>query len=305
MLAVNLLRLMEHMEDRPWPGCQVKVFGLTVTWMSSAIASMVLVAVFLSVVLVVFSHRRRRVPRGAGNVIEAVVVFVRDMIARPALHERAYDYLPFLLTLFVFILGMNLFGLVPLQPLTIWLGGHVGWMRGRPAGGAATSVPTVCAGLASLTLLAILASALWRAAIRCRTDRRWPIVLCVAASPGLWFVSLAPNVPGITGRILAVPLALLELAGAVMRCVALVIRLCANMLAGHMLLAVLLMFALSAASSALHRNAAMWGVSVVAVLGGVLLSVIEMLVAGLQAYIFTFLTAMFLGLYAEPSHQRA
>jgi len=302
MLAVNLLRLMEHMEDQPWPGCRVEVFGVTVTWMSSAIASMLLVALFLSVFLVAFSRRRRRVPHGAGNVIEAIVVFVRDMIARPALHEKAYEYLPFLLTLFVFILGINLFGLVPLQPLTIWLGGHVSWLKGRPVGGAATSVPMVCAGLASLTLLAILASALWRTAARVHSERRWPVALCVAASPVLWFLSLAPNVPGLTGKILAVPLALLELVGAVVKCVALVIRLCANMFAGHLLLAVLIMFALSATSSALHRNAALWGVTLACVLGGALLSIIELLVAGLQAYIFTFLTAMFLGLYVEPDH---
>jgi len=250
----------------------------------------------------VFARRRGAVPRGVPNVIEAIVVFVRDMIARPALHDRAYDYLPFLLTLFVFILGINLFGLLPLGPLTVWLGGHVGWLKNRPVGGAATSVPMVCAGLASLALLSILASAFWRTAVQYQARRRWPIVLCVAAAPVLWFISLGAKVPGITGKILTVPLAALELVGAVMKCVSLLIRLCANMLAGHMLLAVLMMFALSAASAALHRNAALWGVSVLCVVGGALLSIIELLVAGLQAYIFTFLTATFLGLYAEPAH---
>ena len=49
--------------------------------------------------------------------MEAIVVFVRDMIAKPALKDKAYEFLPFLLTMFVFILGLNLFGLVPLEPL--------------------------------------------------------------------------------------------------------------------------------------------------------------------------------------------
>ena len=294
--------LMDHVSDHPWPGCQVEVFGLQVTWMSSGIATMILVGVLLAAGLLLGTRRWGPQPKGVGNLIEAIVVFVRDMIARPALHEKAYDYLPFLLTLFVFILGLNLFGLVPLEPVMIWLGGHVGWLKGRPVGGPTTSVAAVCAGLASLTLLKIITSALWVNARHLHETRYWPMALCLLVSPVAWFLSLAPQIPGVTGKILSVPLAVLELVGAGMKCVSLVIRLTANMVAGHALLAVLLMFALDAAAAAMERNITLYSVSAVCIVGSAAISLIELLVAGLQAYIFTFLTAMFLGLYVEPAH---
>lgn len=293
---------IEHVADQPWPGCNVSLFGMNVTLMSSGIAVMILVALLLAVVLVVAAQRRRPVPTGVHNVLEAIVVFVRNMIAVPTLRDRADAFLPFLLTLFVFVLGLNLFGMVPIQPIVKWLVAQAGWPGGREIGGTATSIPAVCAGLASLTLLTIIGCGLWRAALRKHEKDNWSMPLALAASPMLWLGSLSPSIPGPVGKVLLVPLALLELIGAIAKCFALMIRLAANMMAGHILLAVLMMFVMRSASNALHSHPLFLGVSFLCVLGAVAATMIDLLVSGLQAYIFTFLTAMFLGLYVEPSH---
>jgi F-type H+-transporting ATPase subunit a len=94
-------------------------------------------------------------------------------------------------------------------------------------------------------------------------------------------------------------LAILEIISLISKCVALMIRLVANMLAGHSLLAVFLMFILVAIDGNLKSLAYVGPLSV---LGSVFVSLIELLVAALQAYIFTFLSAIFMGLYMEPAH---
>ena len=297
------LFLMEHLQDHPWPGCRVTVFGTDITWMSSSIASMLIVAALLIAVIVPIARRRGTLPTGSYNVLELVAQFVRDMIARPALHEKAYAFMPLLLTIFVFVLGMNLVSVVPLGAVSNWLGSHVPFMRGRPVGAKPTSVLTVCAALAALSLLSIVTLGLYRAALRCSERRGWPMWFCAAVSPLVWVKGLAPRLPGRAGVLMLVPLALLELAGTVAKCFALMIRLFANMLAGHALLAVLMMFIVMALERLIATGANdLYYIAPFVIAGSVLISLLELLVAGLQAYIFTFLTAMFLGLYVEPEH---
>ena len=294
--------LLEHIADPPWRGCTVQWGHATVTLMSGCIAVMMLTAVVLAGGIVFGARRRRAIPTGGHNALEALVVFVRDMIARPALHEQAYVFLPFLLTLFVFVLGMNLVGMIPLLPLTQWLGELIPWMQGRTVGGTPTSVPAVCAGLSALALLTIVCCGLWRAACRKHEHSRRPMWLCLLFSPLLWLKGLSPEIPGLAGLVLLAPLATLEVLGAAAKCAALMIRLVANIVAGHILLAVLMMFAMQALRSAMETDPLFFGVSILCVLGSVAVTILDLLVACLQAYILTFLTAMFLGLYVEPSH---
>ncbi|MFZ1991333.1 MAG: F0F1 ATP synthase subunit A, partial [Alphaproteobacteria bacterium] len=126
-----------------------------------------------------------------------------------------------------------------------------------------------------------------------------PMWLCALISPVLWIASLTPPVPGLAGVILAVPLALLELVGVLAKCAALMIRLFANMLSGHVLLTVLMMFILQALQTQVVH---VFYVGPFCIAASVVVQILELLVAGLQAYIFTFLTAIFLALYAESSH---
>jgi len=300
LIADTAGRIMDYISDHPWPGCQWQLTeGITITWMSSAIASMLITAAVLVAVIVPVARRHRHLPSGSANFLEVLVVFVRDIIARPALHDRAYEFLPFLMTLFVYILGMNLMGIVPLEA--------VSHMAGLPMiGHTATCIPTVCAALACLTLLRIVLTGLETHARKRRVEAGWPVWLCWAISPLLWVRSLCPDVPGIVGRLLAIPLAALELVGAVAKCFSLMVRLCANMLSGHTMAAILMLFAFQVVRAWLETHStSLFYVGPMVVLGAVAVDLLELLVAGLQAYIFTFLTAMFLGLYTAGEHQAA
>ncbi len=99
---------------------------------------MVMVAIVLAAVIIPTAQQvEHQTPRGMGNVLEVLVIFVRDMIARPASHEKADAQLPFLLTMFVYILSLNLLGMVPLEPIA-----HV--LNVPKIGHTATGIPTVC-----------------------------------------------------------------------------------------------------------------------------------------------------------------
>jgi F-type H+-transporting ATPase subunit a len=295
--------LMVHLQDHVWVGWQVQFGSMTVTLMSSAIATMLLAAA--AVVAIVLPMARRNnglVPTGGYNGLEVLVIFIRDRVARPALGEKAYDFLPLLLTLFVFILAMNLTGFLHLDLVVKGLAVVLPWLREHPVGLQPTVVPAICGGLAAVTFAAIVLTGLNSAATRAHRSRGWPTWLCRLLAPVLWIRSLAPEIPGVTGWLLVLPLALLELIGAIGKCFSLMIRLFANMLAGHAIVAALLMFVLIAAESMIRDGTThLIYIGPAAVIGSALISLIELLVAGLQAYIFTFLSAIFLALYAEPA----
>ncbi|MFP4105671.1 MAG: F0F1 ATP synthase subunit A [Phycisphaerae bacterium] len=288
--------LLHHLQDHPW--WTIRIGGMSVTLMSSAIVTMILVGLLLPAIIIPIARRYRIsvVPHGSANALELLVVFVRDMIAKPALRQRAYDFLPLLCTMFVFVLAMNLTGLLPL--------GAVAELANLPPIGATpTSIPTVCGSLAALSFVCIVGLGLKATALRYHEHHRWPLALAVALSPLLWIRGLAPSIPGMVGYLLLVPLALLELVGMVAKCFSLMVRLLANIMAGHALLAALMMFvAMVTADLTRETIGQAVGISAACILGSVLVNLLEMLVAGLQAYIFTFLTAMFIGLYVEPDH---
>ena len=309
MLAAAKFNLMEylsaHLADHPWPGCTATVGGVNITWMSSAIAAMIIVAVGLIAVILPITRRRKALPSGGYNVLEILTVFVRDSIARPALRDddKVYKFLPLLLTLFVFVLGMNLIGLAPLGPLTAWLKWYIPFPKGRPIGATPTAVLTVCAALSVITLLAIIISGLHHAAHKFHKKKKLPMVLCWLVSPILWAVGLCPPIPGFMGVIMLGPLVFLELIGVVAKCFALMIRLFANMIAGHAMLAVLMMFVFKGVQSMVDQGMNdVYYITPAVVVSSALLGLMEMGVALLQAFLFTVLTAVFLGLYAEPAH---
>ncbi len=285
--------ILQRVADHPWPGCQVELFGMKITLMSAGIAAMLIAAGALIGIIVPFARRWKTIPRGGAMAVELLVTFVRNMIARPALGERAYEYLPLLLTMFCFILAVNLVGILPLEAITEFVP-HV-----PRIGGVATAIPTVCAALAGISLLSVLYYGLKRRTLEWHASHHWPIWLCAALSPLLWLIGLAPRLGGVLGVVMLVPLVALELVGLLGKCMALMVRLFANMLSGHLLLAVMMMFILMAMRAGLAN---VFYVGPFCILASVGIELLALLVAGLQAYIFTFLTAMFLGLYVEPSH---
>lgn len=290
--------ILEHVLDRPWPGCQVELFGMRFTFMSGAILSILMVGILLPVLLIPMARRAKLVPGVGQSFLESIVLFVRDWVALPSLRDRAYDYLPFLTTVFVFIFGLNIMGLIPLDVINRIFGIH-----DYKIGGAATAMAYVSGSMALVALLLILVTGLYRSAEVTHHHRHWPLWLCIVLAPVLWFLRLAPPIPGLGGKIALLPMATLELASALAKCAALMVRLCANMVAGHALLAVLLMFAIQGLEG-LIRATAFHGIYIwpVCVASSIVLNLMEVLVAGIQAFIFTIMTALFLGMYAEANH---
>ncbi len=212
------------------------------------------------------------------QMIEAMVIYLRDEMLEPVLGEKhTKRYLPYLMTVFFFVLFNNLFGLLPILDIIHLFGGHNTWI-----GGTATSNIMVTGALAFLSLLLIQIHAFrelgfigW---IKHQTGGLheeawyiWPVMLIV------------------------VPV---EVFGHLIKPVALAIRLFANMVAGHTLMAVLLGFGAVAAkggSGALGIGA----ISVISGIAAVMVSFLELFVAFLQAFIFMFLTAVFMSLLSH------
>ncbi len=192
------------------------------------------------------------------NALEAVLTFLRDEIARPAIGKKEGDrYVPLLWSVFWFVLLMNLMGMVP------WVG-------------APTSAFAVTAGLAAVTLLTgiIMGSikfgpiGFWTNQIP-GMDLHWAIGLVI--KPMLWAI---------------------EVLGLFIKHGVLAVRLLANMVAGHIVLLGIMGIAFSLEAAA---GDFWWLAAPISVIGSTLFSVLELLVAFLQAYIFTFLSALFIG----------
>src|SRR5690606_21343237 len=105
------------------------------------------------------------------------------------------------------------------------------------------------------------------------------------------------DLPGPLSIILKPMIFVLEVVGLLIRHFVLAVRLLANMMAGHLVLAVLVAFVLAVAK---YGIVALFGVGAVSVLGATALSLLELFVAFLQAYIFTFLSALFIGMAVHP-----
>ena len=209
------------------------------------------------------------VPTGWGNGIEAICQYLRKEVAEPVLGEHTDRFIKYIWSVFFFVLTMNLLGLVPIGAVTPLFGTHIG--------GTATANIWVTATLALATLVMMVFNGLRLGG--------WHYIAHFCPGP-LW---LAP---------VLVPV---EIVGLFAKVFALTVRLFANMVAGHVMLAVLLSFILGA-GSAMGAGVGL-GVAVPVVLGSVALSLLEIFVALLQAYIFTFLTALFIGQSVNVHHE--
>jgi len=196
------------------------------------------------------------------NMIEVFLVYLKDQVIVPAIGspKDAAPYLPYLWTLFFFVLFCNLAGMVP-------------WM------GSPTGAFTVTLTLALCTLTLVIATGILR---------HGPV--------GFW-TGMAPHVEGKVGPInlaavLTPVLLVLEVFSFFVKHCSLCIRLMANMFGGHLMLAVFLAF-IPMSAWAVY----VWlPVTLLSVAASVAISFLELLVAFLQAYIFTFLTSIYIGM---------
>ena len=194
-------------------------------------------------------------PKGLQNLIEPVITFVRDEVAKPNLGHKYMRYLPYLLTVFFFILINNLFGLLP---------------------GSAN----VTGNVAFTLVLGVISF----------------LVILFSSNKHYWgHILWPPGVP-LPIKFILIPV---ELMGVFTKPFALIVRLFANMVAGHIIILsfIILIFIFGAMSTSLG-----WGTSPFFILLAVFIYLIEVLVAFIQAFIFANLTAVFIGQAFEGGH---
>ena len=240
---------LDHVVDHVWRS--VNIGGMEITILSKHVVAELIAAILLVAVVCSVTRRQERVPRGLANFIEAICQYFRVHVVRPALGPYTDHFVPYIWSVFFFILFCNLLGLIPLSATAT---GNI-WTTGA---------------LAACTFLMIVVNGL----------RLQGAAYLKHFCPGpLW---LAP---------VMVPV---EILGLIAKVCALAIRLFANMVAGHILLAVLLMF-VSMAFGAMGVGIGAFGIAIPVVIGSVAINMLELFVAFLQAFIFTFLTTLFIG----------
>ncbi len=211
------------------------------------------------------SYRKRGVnaPKGLQSLLEPIIIFVRDDIAKSSIGEKKYQkYLPFLLTVFFFIFFNNMLGLIPIFPGGVNLTGNI----------------AITLTLALFTFLITSFSgnrAYWKHIVN---------------APGVpwWLKFPIPLMP------------IVELVGVFTKPFVLMVRLFANITAGHIIALgfISLIFIFGEMQPALGI-----GVSVVSVVFYVFMGLLELLVAFIQAYVFTLLSALYFGMAIEEHHK--
>ena len=230
-------------------------------------AAIMIASILLLVIVFIaragYKKRPNQAPKGLQSLVEALVVFVRDSIAKPMIGAKYERYLPYLLTLFFFIFFCNILGLIPFFP----------------AGANITGNIAVTATLAVITFL----------------------ITNISGNKHYWTDIF--NTPGVPAWLKIFPLMpLVELVGVFTKPIVLMIRLFANMTAGHIVILgfIVIIFILSN----LFGMAVGGAVSVVSIFFCVFISLLECLVAYIQAFVFTMLTALYIGMaVAEPHHE--
>jgi F-type H+-transporting ATPase subunit a len=217
------------------------------------------------------SYAQGGLPKGPAALAEVLVVYVSEEIAEKNIgHEDGRRFVPLLLSFFFFILVTALFGLVPVPT---WSNGHMAL-----GGVTATANISVTLGLAFVSFLA----------------QQWAGI----RRHGLvhHFTGMIPH--GLPFWLVPIMIPV-ELLGMFTKPFALLVRLFANMLAGHMMTVALLMLIPLMAAVSTWFGLAMIPV---ALLLALFIQLLEILVAFIQAFIFTLLTAVFIGGYVNPSH---
>lgn len=234
-----------------------KIFGFQVT---KLMVMELLVAVLMLAIFVPLARKLAdgRPPKGRlWNAMEAMILFLRNEVVRPAIGQHDGDrFLPFILTVFFFVLFCNLMGMVP------WMGSPTGSIN-------------VTAVLAIIAFFAVVGAGM----------KKYGVVR--------YWIGLCPHMdlPKPMAVVLIPMILAIEILSLLIKHVILAIRLLANMFAGHLVLGVILAFI------PMFVHQALWfGVAPAAVLGATGLNLLELLVAFLQAYVFAFLTALFIGM---------
>jgi len=340
-----LADLLEHiqthkMSDQPL----FHLFGQPVH-LTTHIFMMILAAILMLIIFPIIGARAKKspVPTGMHNFFEAILTYLRNEVFVPALGENADRFVPFLWTLFFFVLFCNLLGLIPFHEIIELINGKLGTQI-PSIGGTATGNVNVTATLAIITFFMIHISGIVQQ-VRIQMDPSLdphhtgedhlpphghggtfgaeglenddvkidhhvgdghdhahgfhhapagkPFPVALFAGIFLYFKNFVPKVPAVLWPLMFI----LELIGALVKPFSLCVRLFANMIAGHLVLASLVSLIFLASSYALRGT-----LGVPVVLGCTVFSILEVFVAFLQAYIFTFLASLFIASAVAPEH---
>jgi F-type H+-transporting ATPase subunit a len=211
------------------------------------------------------------------NLLESLLFFVRNKIARAGVgDEDASKFLPFLASVFLFVFTMNVMGLLPFM-------------------GSPTAAITVTGALALVSFFVIHLSGLKSHGFKGYLKTFIPHIE-MQGGPAMQFI----------GKVITVGMAGLEYLTAFIRATVLAVRLFANMLAGHTVLYMILLFIALVTDPVIKIPVAKdwmyWIVMPFSVALVTALTLLEIFIAGLQAFIFTFLTAVYIGLAKHPPH---
>ncbi len=216
--------------------------------------------VFLSIAK---SYKRRKnlAPKGVQSFMEPLIIFVRDDIARPSIGHKYEKYLPYLLTIFFFIFISNLIGLIPIFPGGANLTGNI--------------AVTMVLALFTFTITSVNANANY-----------WKHIVNAPGVP--WWLKIPiPLMP------------IVEIIGVFTKPFVLMVRLFANITAGHII--ALGFFSLIFIFGKMSLGAG-YGISILSEIFTIFMTMLELLVAFIQAYVFTLLSAIYFGLATEEHH---
>lgn len=207
-------------------------------------------------------------PRGRfWNAFEFVLTFIRDHVAKPYIPGDYDRYVPYLWTVFLFILACNLLGMIP--------------FLGSPTASFAVTSVLAFGSFIFIHLNSILRVGVANHLVSFAPHLDMPAGMKVAIVPMIWVI---------------------EFIGMGLKCFVLSVRLFANIFAGHMVLATILLFITAVKNTGAGLQLT---VTIASVLGVTALSLLELFVAFLQAFIFTFLTALFFGGVLEHAEHAA
>jgi F-type H+-transporting ATPase subunit a len=204
-----------------------------------------------------------RAPRGLQSFVEPIVTFLRDDVIKPSIGPKYERYMPFLLTLFFFIWINNMLGLIPIPP-----------------GGA-----NLTGNIAVTMVLALFTF----------------VITAFSGNKAYW--KHIVNTPGVPAWLKLPPLPiipLVEVIGVFTKPFVLMVRLFANITAGHIIAMgfISLIYIFGEMAPGLG-----YGVSLVSILFNVFMTFLELLVAFIQAFVFTFLSSIYFGLAIEEHHE--
>jgi F-type H+-transporting ATPase subunit a len=228
-------------------------------------------AIFISVALMLwmfisiansYKKRKDQAPKGLQSFMEPLILFIRDDVAKPAIGKDYMRFMPYLLTIFFFIFINNLLGIIPIFPGGSNVNGNIG----------------VTFVMATLTFIITSFNG---------TKDYWMHIINMPGVPW-WLKFPLPLMP------------IVEIVGVLTKPIVLMIRLFANILAGHIV--ILGFMAMIFIFANLFGAVAGYGVSVVSVGFTIFLSLLEILVAFIQAYVFTLLSALYFGMAMEKHH---